>query len=126
MNKFKAFRINERDKRIVAGFESIGVEELTPGDVVIRVRYSSINYKDALAATGTGRILRKYPLNGGIDLSGEIASSTDSRYEPGQQVLVTGCGLSENVDGGYAECRPMLGRPPRSPDRRAWSRCGEP
>ena len=103
MNKFRAFRINERDKRIVAGFESMSVDELTPGDVLIRVRYSSINYKDALAATGTGRILRKYPLNGGIDLSGEIASSTDSRYEPGQAVLVTGCGLSENVDGGYAE-----------------------
>jgi len=103
MNKFRAFRINEREKKIVAGFESMSVEELTPGDVVIRVRYSSINYKDALAATGTGRILRKYPLNGGIDLSGEIASSTDSRYEPGQQVLVTGCGLSESVDGGYAE-----------------------
>ena len=103
MNKFRAFRIDERDKRIVAGFESMSVDQLTAGDVVIRVRYSSINYKDALAATGTGRILRKYPLNGGIDLSGEIASSTDSRYEPGQAVLVTGCGLSESVDGGYAE-----------------------
>ena len=109
MNKFRAFRINERDKRIVAGFESMGVDELTPGDVLIRVRYSSINYKDALAATGTGRILRKYPLNGGIDLSGEIASSTDSRYEPGQAVLVTGCGLSENVDGGYAEYARVAG-----------------
>ena len=103
MNKFRAFRIDERDKRIVAGFESMSVDQLTAGDVVIRVRYSSINNKDALAATGTGRIVRKYPLNGGIDLSGEIASSTDSRYEPGQQVLVTGCGLSESVDGGYAE-----------------------
>ena len=109
MNKFRAFRINERDKRIVAGFESMSVDELTPGDVLIRVRYSSINYKDALAATGTGRILRKYPLNGGIDLSGEIASSTDSRYEPGQAVLVTGCGLSENVDGGYAEYARVAG-----------------
>jgi len=103
MSKFKAFRINERDKRIVAGFETMGVDELTPGEVVIRVRYSSINYKDALAASGTARILRRYPLNGGIDLSGEIASSADSRYQPGQAVLVTGCGLSETVDGGYAE-----------------------
>jgi NADPH2:quinone reductase len=103
MSKFKAFRINERDKRIVAGFETMGVDELTPGEVLIRVRYSSINYKDALAATGTARILRRYPLNGGIDLSGEIASSADSRYQPGQAVLVTGCGLSETVDGGYAE-----------------------
>ena len=109
MNKFRAFRINERDKRIVAGFETMGVDELTAGEVVIRVRYSSINYKDALAATGRGRILRKYTLNGGIDLSGEIASSTDARYEPGQQVLVTGCGLSETVDGGYAEYARVAG-----------------
>jgi NADPH2:quinone reductase len=73
------------------------------------VRYSSINYKDALAATGAGRILRKYPLNGGIDLSGEVVASTDARYEPGQQVLVTGCSLSETVDGGYAEFARIAG-----------------
>jgi len=109
MSKFKAFRIHEREKRIVAGFETMSADQLTPGDVLIRVRYSSINYKDALAATGTGRILRCYPLNGGIDLSGEIASSTDARYEPGQPVLVTGCGLSETVDGGYAEYARVTG-----------------
>jgi NADPH2:quinone reductase len=109
MKPFKAFRIHERDGKIVAGFESLRVEELTPGEVVIRVRYSSINYKDALAATGAGRILRKYPLNGGIDLSGEVVSSTDARYEAGQQVLVTGCGLSENVDGGYSEYARIAG-----------------
>jgi NADPH2:quinone reductase len=103
MSRFRAFRIHERENRIEAGFETMGVDQLTLGDVVIRVRYSSINYKDALAATGAARILRRYPLNGGIDLSGEIESSTDARYEPGQPVLVTGCGLSETVDGGYAE-----------------------
>ncbi|HXV39866.1 MAG TPA: oxidoreductase [Steroidobacteraceae bacterium] len=109
MMPFKAFRIHERDGRIAAGFESLRLEELTPGEVVIRVRYSSINYKDALAATGAGRILRKYPLNGGIDLAGEVESSTDARYEPGQAVLVTGCGLSENVDGGYSEYARVAG-----------------
>jgi len=109
MRPFKAFRIHERDGRIAAGFESLRLEELTPGEVVIRVRYSSINYKDALAATGAGRILRKYPLNGGIDLAGEVESSTDARYEPGQPVLVTGCGLSENVDGGYSEYARVAG-----------------
>jgi NADPH2:quinone reductase len=109
MKPFKAFRIHERDGRIAAGFESLRIEELTPGDVVIRVRYSSINYKDALAATGAGKILRKYPLNGGIDLAGEVESSTDARYEPGQAVLVTGCGLSENVDGGYSEYARIAG-----------------
>ena len=102
MNAFKAFRIHEREGKIVAGFEQMAVDALTPGDVVIRVNYSSINYKDALAATGTGKILRKYPLNGGIDLAGEVVSSTDARYKPGQQVLVTGCGHSETLDGGFA------------------------
>ncbi|MGQ0384764.1 MAG: oxidoreductase [Gammaproteobacteria bacterium] len=109
MKPFKAFRIHERDGKIVAGFESLRLEELTPGDVVIRVRYSSINYKDALAATGAGRILRKYPLNGGIDLAGEVESSADQRYRPGEPVLVTGCGLSEGVDGGYSEYARVAG-----------------
>jgi NADPH2:quinone reductase len=103
MNPFKAFRINEREGRIIAGFEQVLLDSLTAGDVVIRVQYSSINYKDALAATGAGKILRKYPLTGGIDLAGEVVSSEDARYQAGQQVLVTGCGHSETLDGGYAE-----------------------
>jgi len=109
MKSFKAYRIHEEDGRIVARFENMTVDELTAGEVVIKVRYSSINYKDALAATGAGKILRKYPLNGGIDLSGEVASSTDARYKPGQQVLVTGCNLSETFDGGYAEYARVAG-----------------
>ena len=83
MNAFKAFRIHEREGKIAAGFEQLAIDALTAGDVVVRVKYSSINYKDALAATGAGKILRKYPLNGGIDLSGEVVSSTDARYKPG-------------------------------------------
>ncbi|GJL82762.1 MAG: putative quinone oxidoreductase YhfP [marine bacterium B5-7] len=79
------------------------IDDLTVGDVVIRVHYSGVNYKDALAATGKGRILRKYPLNGGIDLSGTVVSSTTDRFREGQQVLVVGCGLSEIRDGGFAE-----------------------
>jgi NADPH2:quinone reductase len=109
MKAFKAFRIHERDGKIAPGFEQMAVDALTPGEVVIRVQYSSINYKDALAATGTGKILRKYPLNGGIDLAGTVESSTDARYKPGEPVLVTGCGLSENFDGGYAEMARIAG-----------------
>ena len=67
------------------------------------MHYSTINYKDALAATGAGPILRRFPLVGGIDLAGEVVSSDDARYRPGQKVLVTGCGLSETHDGGYSE-----------------------
>jgi acrylyl-CoA reductase (NADPH) len=99
---FLAFRIHEENKKIVARFERLTLDDLTPGEVVIRVRFSGINYKDALAATGAGKILRKYPLVGGIDLAGEVVSSTDSRVRPGDKVLVTGCELSETQDGGYA------------------------
>ena len=103
MQPFKAFRIHEIDRKVVARFDTISLEELTPGDTVVRVRYSSINYKDALAATGAGRILRRYPLVGGIDLAGEVESTADPSLKSGDAVLVTGCGLSETQDGGYAE-----------------------
>lgn len=109
MDSFKAYRIHQEGDRIVARFEQMTVDQLTAGEVVIRVRYSSINYKDALAATGAGKILRRYPLNGGIDLAGEVASSQDPRYAPGDEVLVTGCSLSETFDGGYAEYARVAG-----------------
>lgn len=100
---FQAYRIHEQEGRIAAGFESLGIDDLTAGEVVIAVEFSSINYKDALAATGAGRILRRHPLVGGIDLAGTVHSSQDARYRPGDAVLVTGSGLSETLDGGYAE-----------------------
>jgi acrylyl-CoA reductase (NADPH) len=103
MPPFKAFRIHEQDKKIMARFEQLTLDDLAPGEVVVRVLYSDINYKDALAATGAGKILRRYPLVGGIDFSGVVESSTDARYAKGDLVLVTGCALSETHDGGYAE-----------------------
>ncbi|HPE59328.1 MAG TPA: oxidoreductase [Thiolinea sp.] len=103
MTSFKAFRINRQDKKISAGFTRMTIDELTAGDVLIKTGWSSINYKDALAATGAGRILRKYPLNGGIDAAGKVVSSSDPRFREGDSVLVCGCGLSEDRDGGYAE-----------------------
>ncbi|HEY0768153.1 MAG TPA: oxidoreductase, partial [Steroidobacteraceae bacterium] len=84
-------------------FEAVTLDDLAPGEVVIRVSYSGINYKDALAATGAGKIVRRYPLVGGIDLAGVVESSSDARYRAGEAVLVTGCGLSETHDGGYAQ-----------------------
>lgn len=107
--RFLAFRIHEQDRKVVARFEQIVLEDLTPGDVVVKVRCSGINYKDALAATGAGKILRQYPLNAGIDLAGEVVSSTDARFHAGDKVLVTGGGLSETRDGGYAECARVPG-----------------
>jgi len=109
MQSFRAYRIHRIDGRIVPRFEQVTLEDLTPGEVVVRVSYSDINFKDALAATGKLPILRKYPLAGGIDLAGQVVSSTDARYEPGQKVLVTGCGLSETQDGGYSEYSRLQG-----------------
>jgi acrylyl-CoA reductase (NADPH) len=103
MQSFRAFRIHQEGGKIVARLETIGLDALGAGEVVIKVRYSTINYKDALAATGAGKILRKYPLVGGIDLAGEVVSSQHAAFRPGQKVLVNGCGLSETHDGGYAE-----------------------
>ncbi|MCP3952414.1 MAG: acryloyl-CoA reductase, partial [Desulfobacterales bacterium] len=103
MTAFKAFRIDREDKQIMAGFQTISLDDLTEGEVVIKVSWSGINYKDALAGTGKGQILRQFPLNGGIDLAGKVSSSRDPRYKEGDAVLVCGCGLSETADGGYAE-----------------------
>ncbi|WP_129641455.1 oxidoreductase [Peristeroidobacter agariperforans] len=103
MQSFRAFRIHQEAGKIVSRIETIGLNDLAEGEVVVKVRYSTINYKDALAATGAGKILRRYPLVGGIDLAGEVVSSSDSQFQPGQKVLVTGSELSETRDGGYAE-----------------------
>ena len=103
MDNFRAYRIDEDDGKVVAGFQELSIDDLTEGNVVINVSHSTINYKDALAATGAGRILRRFPLNGGIDLAGTVVSSDDADLQPGAAVLVNGCGLSETVDGGYSE-----------------------
>jgi acrylyl-CoA reductase (NADPH) len=102
MSTFKALRIHEIEGSIVARVDEITLDDLTPGDVVIEVQYSDINYKDALAATGAGKILRRYPLVGGIDLAGVVHASQDPQFRAGDPVLVTGSGLSETSDGGYA------------------------
>ncbi|MDX2417181.1 MAG: acryloyl-CoA reductase [Xanthomonadales bacterium] len=100
---FKAFRIHNDAEGYRSGIESIGINDLSEGDVVIRGEWSGINYKDALAATGKGKILKKYPLAGGIDVAGEIISSENERFSAGDKVLVTGCNLSETRDGGYSQ-----------------------
>ena len=100
---FRAFRIHNDDAGYRAGIESMRIGDLSPGEVVIKTAYSSVNYKDALAGTGKGKILRRYPLNGGIDVAGHVVASTDPAFREGDAVLCTGSGLSETRDGGYAE-----------------------
>ncbi|MEO1202251.1 MAG: oxidoreductase [Pseudomonadota bacterium] len=103
MEIFRAYRIDRGDNGVVADFKTLSIDDLTDGEVVVKVSHSTINYKDALAATGAGAILRRYPLNGGIDLAGVVETSEHADFEPGQPVLVTGAGLSETLDGGYSE-----------------------
>jgi acrylyl-CoA reductase (NADPH) len=100
---FSAFRIHAERDKLRAGIEQMSADALSPGEIVIKVAYSSVNYKDALAGSGKGRILRTSPLNGGIDVAGYVAESKDAKFKEGDQVLCTGCGLSETRDGGYAE-----------------------
>ncbi|MBI4124250.1 MAG: oxidoreductase [Betaproteobacteria bacterium] len=103
MQKFKAFRLEEIDRKICAGFVEMALEELDPGEVVVRVAYSDVNYKDALAATGKGRILRRRACVGGIDFSGTVVSSGDSRFVKGDAVLAVGFDLGVAHHGGYAQ-----------------------
>jgi putative YhdH/YhfP family quinone oxidoreductase len=103
MSTFQAFRIHNDNTGYRAGVESIGVDALSPGEVLIKTAYSSVNFKDALAGTGKGKILRQYPLNGGIDVAGHVIASSDPAFKEGDAVLCTGSGLSETRDGGYGE-----------------------
>jgi len=99
---FKAFRISQTDGKVSGAVVDATIDELTPGDVVIKAAYSSVNYKDALAATGAAKILKKFPLIGGIDVAGTVASSTDARFNEGDNVVVTGYDLGVGNDGGYS------------------------
>jgi acrylyl-CoA reductase (NADPH) len=103
MDKFRAFRLTEADKKIRAEFVDMTLDELDPGDVTVRVAYSDVNYKDALAATGKGRILRRASCVGGIDFSGTVVSSTDARFKKGDAVAGVGFDLGVSHHGGYAQ-----------------------
>ena len=104
MDSFRALRVHENsDGTVRAALQALTLDDLSPGEVIIRSRYSSVNYKDALAATGNGRILRRFPLVAGVDVAGEVTASVDGRFREGDQVLVTGCGLGESHDGGFSE-----------------------
>jgi len=100
---FRAMRIRSDEAGYRSALEHMSAAELTSGEVLVKVAWSSVNYKDALAGTGKGKILRQYPLNGGIDLAGHVVASTDPSFKEGDAVLCTGSGLSETRDGGYAE-----------------------
>lgn len=103
MKKFTAYRIFEQDGISAGRFVELTLDDLDPGEVVIKSHYSSVNYKDALAATGAGKVIRRFPCVGGVDVSGIVASSTDARFKTGDEVIVTGYGMGVSHDGGFAE-----------------------
>jgi acrylyl-CoA reductase (NADPH) len=103
VEKFRAYRLTEQDKRIRAEFVDCTLDDLDAGDVTVRVAYSSVNYKDALAATGKGKILRRPSCIGGIDFAGTVVASSDARFKKGDAVLTaSGEHVGVSNDGGYA------------------------
>ena len=103
MKKFSAYRIFEQDGKSSGRFVDLTLDDLDQGEVVIQTHYSSVNYKDALAATGAGKVIRRFPCVGGIDVSGVVTSSSDTRFKAGDEVLVTGYDMGVAHDGGFAE-----------------------
>ncbi|GHA61860.1 MDR family oxidoreductase [Photobacterium aphoticum] len=100
---FKALVLNQEDKKTLVSIEQLDNSQLPEGDVLIDVDYSSLNYKDGLAITGKGRIVRQFPMVPGIDLTGTVVESADARYTAGDKVVLTGWGVGEGHWGGMAE-----------------------
>jgi putative YhdH/YhfP family quinone oxidoreductase len=103
VQKFKAYRTFQENNGVVSRFVEMAVDELDPGDVVIKTKYSTINYKDALSYNGAGKIMRKYPTNAGIDMAGTVETSADPRWKRGDKVIVHAYDMGVAHDGGYSE-----------------------
>ena len=103
MKPFRAYRIFEENGKSAGRFVELSQDDFDAGQVVIRTHYSGVNYKDALAATGAGKVIRRFPCVGGIDVAGVVHSSQDARYTEGDHVLVTGYDMGVAHDGGFAE-----------------------
>lgn len=102
-NRFKAYLISKDGERQRGEFVELGTDELMPGDVMIAVTHSTVNYKDGLALTGRSPVVRRFPMIPGIDLAGEVIASESDLFRTGDRALVNGCGLGETHYGGYAE-----------------------
>ena len=106
MTQFKAFLIEEAEDGVTSGFKNIDTDDLDPGEVLIKTAYSSVNFKDALAATGAGKVIRRFPCVGGIDLSCVVVESSSDDFKVGQEVIATSYDIGVAHHGGYAEyCR---------------------
>jgi NADPH2:quinone reductase len=106
MNPFKSLRIADENGKTTARVVEVALAELSPGEVVFQTAYSSVNFKDALAATGTGKIIRNFPRIGGIDATGTVISSSDARFKAGDEVICTSYEFGVGHDGGFSQvCR---------------------
>ena len=103
MTKLKAYRVFNEEGKVAGRFVDLQTNDLDSGDVLVKVAYSSVNFKDALAATGAGKIIRRFPCIGGIDLSGTVVESGDARFAKGDAVIATSYDIGVSHDGGYAE-----------------------
>jgi acrylyl-CoA reductase (NADPH) len=103
MTNFQAFRVHKENDEVVGRLESLTVDDLDPGEVLIKTAYSAVNYKDALAGTGAGKIIRNFPCVAGVDVSGIVVESQDKRFKEGDSVLVTGYEFGVDHDGGFSE-----------------------
>lgn len=101
-DKFQAMRVFEENGKASGRLTTLGLADLDAGEVVIEVAYSSVNYKDALAITGAGKVIRRYPCNAGIDCAGKVLSSTDARFKPGDAVIATSYDMGVAHDGGLS------------------------
>ncbi|MBR0614182.1 YhdH/YhfP family quinone oxidoreductase [Bacillus safensis] len=103
MDSFKAILVTEKNDQVSYDLQNVSVNDLSEGEVLIKVAYSSINYKDMLAVQKNGGVIRNYPMIPGIDLSGTIVHTTDNRFVEGQQVIVTGFAMGMSHTGGFSE-----------------------
>ncbi|MFG6118813.1 acrylyl-CoA reductase family protein [Thalassobacillus sp. B23F22_16] len=100
---FKAFRVNQDGEEFSRGIEEVEIDDLTEGDVVIKVHYSSVNYKDAMASVKNSKIAQKYPLTPGIDLAGEVVESNSEQFREGDKIVATSYDIGVSKDGGYSD-----------------------
>lgn len=103
LDAFRALQINQVDSAHQATIETLSVDDLRPGEVTFAVNWSGVNYKDGLAVSGKGKIMRGFPMVAGIDASGVVVESSSAEFVPGDEVLVTGAGMGEVFDGGFSE-----------------------
>lgn len=111
----QALILEQQDGKTLASVQHLEESQLPAGDVTVDVHWSSLNYKDALAITGKGKIIRHFPMIPGIDFAGTVHASEDPRFHAGQEVLLTGWGVGENHWGGLPNAHALKAT--------GWSRC---